>query len=65
MIGDIGSKTVEHFKSIIEKANTIFINGTVGKYEEKPFSNGTQEILNLAANSKAKQPLKNSAMKKN
>jgi len=54
MIGDIGSKTVEHFKSIIEKANTIFINGTVGKYEEKPFSNGTQEILNLAANSKAK-----------
>lgn len=55
VIGDIGSKTVEAYKEILEKASTIFINGTVGKYEELPFSNGTQEILGIIANTDAKK----------
>lgn len=55
VIGDIGSKAIENYKKILEKAETIFINGTVGIYEQKPFSNGTQEILRLVAESKAKK----------
>lgn len=55
VIGDIGSEAIQNFKRIIESANTIFINGTVGMYEQKPFSNGTQEILNIVSNTKAKK----------
>lgn len=55
VIGDIGSEAIQNFKRIIETAKTIFINGTVGIYEQKPFSNGTQEILASIAESKAKK----------
>lgn len=55
VIGDIGSEAIQNFKRIIETAKTIFINGTVGIYEQKPFSNGTQEILAAIAESKAKK----------
>lgn len=55
VIGDIGSEAIQNFKRILESANTIFINGTVGMYEQKPFSNGTQEILNIVSNTKAKK----------
>lgn len=41
---DIGIKTVELFNKYLEKSNTIFWNGPVGMYEEKPFDNGTKEI---------------------
>lgn len=53
VIGDIGSKTIESYKEIIDKASTIFVNGTVGMYEKLEFSNGTREILDLVANSNA------------
>lgn len=55
VIGDIGSKAIENYRRILESAKTIFINGTVGMYEQKPFSNGTQEILNIVASTKAKK----------
>lgn len=55
IIGDIGSKAIENYKKIIGTAKTIFVNGTVGKYEEMPFSNGTREILNIIAESDAKK----------
>lgn len=54
VIGDIGSEAIQNFKRILESAKTIFINGTVGMYEQKPFSNGTQEILNIVSNTNAK-----------
>ena len=55
IIGDIGSAAIENYKRILESAKTIFINGTVGIYEEKPFSNGTQEILRILKEVPAKK----------
>lgn len=42
---DIGEKTVDKFKKIIEKSNTIFWNGPLGAYEYKKYRYGTEEIL--------------------
>jgi len=42
---DIGPKTIELFKEKIEKAKTIFTNGTMGFYEDAHFKNGSQEVL--------------------
>lgn len=47
VIKDIGTKTIEKYKNIISASNTIFMNGTMGIYEEKEFANGTIEILNV------------------
>lgn len=41
---DIGPKTIDLFKSYIDKANTIFINGTMGLNENELFKTGTYEI---------------------
>lgn len=53
VIGDIGSGAIANYKRIIDSAKTIFINGTVGMYEQVPFSNGTREILEIVAVSNA------------
>ena len=45
IIYDIGSKTINKYEKIIESAQTIFINGTMGLYEDERFANGTKEIL--------------------
>lgn len=42
---DIGPKTIEKFKNIIAGAKTIVWNGPMGKFEEKPYDTGTNEIL--------------------
>lgn len=47
VIYDIGVKTIEKYKTAIIKSNTIFLNGTMGKYEDYRFSNGTKEIFDL------------------
>lgn len=52
MFMDIGTKTIEIFKSTIESAGTIFVNGPAGVYENKLFENGTKEIWNAIANAK-------------
>lgn len=44
MFLDIGADTVERYKSILEKAGTIFVNGPAGVYENELFSFGTKEI---------------------
>jgi len=41
---DIGSKTVEIYKSEIAKSGTIFVNGPAGVYENSLFEFGTKEI---------------------
>ena len=46
VIKDIGTKTVNKYTNIINESNTIFMNGTMGIYEEKEFANGTILILN-------------------
>lgn len=46
IIKDIGIKTINKYSDIIKNSNTIFMNGTMGIYEQKEFANGTIEILN-------------------
>ena len=46
VIKDVGTKTITKYSDIINKSNTIFMNGTMGIYEEKEFANGTILILN-------------------
>ena len=53
IIYDIGIKTLNKYKEIIDKSNTIFVNGTCGKYEESKFATGTREMLNNIVNSNA------------
>ena len=52
-IFDVGMKTVNQFKEIIDNSATIFVNGTAGKYEDIKFATGTREILTNIANSRA------------
>ncbi|MCG8484886.1 MAG: phosphoglycerate kinase [Clostridia bacterium] len=44
MFMDIGEKTIQKYRTIIQEANTIFVNGPPGVYEEKLFENGTKAI---------------------
>ncbi len=46
IIYDIGIKTIEKCKDILNSSETIFVNGTVGKYEEARYATGTREMLN-------------------
>jgi len=50
IIYDIGAKTIEKFKKSLMQSNTIFLNGTVGYYEDVRFANGTKELLSILAN---------------
>lgn len=52
---DIGENTLSIYKERISSSATIFLNGTMGKYEQqKEFENGTKEILQAILSSKAK-----------
>ena len=53
VIFDIGNKTIQKFSDIIMKSETIFLNGTVGIYENVMFANGTKELLKLLKKSEA------------
>lgn len=44
IIYDIGPKTINIYKDILKKSKTIFINGTVGLYEDSNFKNGTESL---------------------
>lgn len=46
IINDIGIKTLEKYKTAIKTSKTIFLNGTVGIYEDMRYSNGTKELFN-------------------
>lgn len=50
VIKDIGLKTLEKYKAAIDKSETIFLNGTMGVYEDVRYSNGTKELLNILKN---------------
>ena len=47
------TKTIELYKKHIENSGTIFLNGTVGKYEEEGFEDGTKEILDAVSKTEA------------
>ena len=46
---DIGPRTINYFKEVIQKSNTIIWNGPMGVFEMEKFSNGTKEILKCVA----------------
>ncbi|MDW8304843.1 MAG: phosphoglycerate kinase [Acidobacteriota bacterium] len=46
---DIGTETVAIFKRELEGARTIFWNGPMGMFEEKPFDEGTVSIAKAVA----------------
>ncbi|VFP83767.1 phosphoglycerate kinase [Buchnera aphidicola] len=50
---DIGNKTVQKYKKIIQQAKTILWNGPMGVFEFPNFSKGTEEIAKSIANSTA------------
>ncbi len=51
IIYDIGVKTIEKYKVAINESNTIFLNGTMGVYENHRYSNGTKELLQILKSS--------------
>lgn len=44
---DIGPKTIELFKTYLEKSKTIFWNGPMGYYENKNYQNGTKALCDI------------------
>jgi len=50
---DIGTKTIEKYKKIIDISGTIFAHATMGKIEDERFRKGTDEIIKAVGNSKA------------
>ena len=54
IIYDIGRNSLNTYKDIIDKSNTIFINGTVGLYENELYKDGTYNLLEILKKSKNK-----------
>jgi phosphoglycerate kinase len=54
MFLDIGPKTTQLYKDILQQAKTIFWNGPMGVFEQPEFAKGTQAIAKAIATSKAK-----------
>ncbi len=50
---DIGPKTIARYQTIIAEAKTIVWNGPMGKFEDKPYSQGTLKIALAMAKSQA------------
>ncbi|MCI8575769.1 MAG: phosphoglycerate kinase [Bacilli bacterium] len=53
LIQDIGVKTLEKYQKVISSAKTIFLNGTLGMYENPKFANGTKEFFNMLSKTDA------------
>lgn len=49
---DIGPKTVEHFRTVLQDAKMIIWNGPVGIFEMPAFANGTKAIAEILAGAK-------------
>ncbi|MBU4482201.1 phosphoglycerate kinase, partial [Patescibacteria group bacterium] len=53
MYFDIGPKTIECYKKIINKANTIIWNGPIGMIEKKKYSTGSKQLASAIIRAKA------------
>ncbi len=47
IIYDIGPLSLEQINVILKKSKTIFLNGTVGLYEDERFANGTKKLFSI------------------
>ena len=47
IILDVGSKTIDSIKKIINQTNTVLWNGPAGYFENPNFQNGTKQILDI------------------
>lgn len=54
VILDIGEESIKKYENIINLSKTVFINGTVGLYEDKDYEYGTKTLLEKLENSKGK-----------
>lgn len=54
IIYDIGTISLKEYKKIIDDSNTIFLNGTVGLYENENYAYGTKELLSILKKSNKK-----------
>ena len=48
-VGDIGLRTIAQYAREIARANTLVMNGPMGRYEWPCFARGNEEILRFAA----------------
>lgn len=54
IIYDVGPLSLERYKGVIDNSKIIFINGTMGLYENANYKYGTEELLKELANSNGK-----------
>lgn len=47
---DLGQKSIKKYNSYLETCKTIFVNGTCGKFEEKPYAVGTVQLFDNLKN---------------
>lgn len=52
-IYDIGPQTSKLYNDILQNAKTIFVNGTMGMYEDENYRNGTESLYRSVANTDA------------
>ena len=50
---DIGKKSIEAIKNLIDNANQIFINGPLGYFEDEKYLKASREVFSYLAKSKA------------
>ena len=53
VILDVGVKTLEKYQKALSSAKTVFLNGTLGMYENPKFANGTKEFFKMLHNTDA------------
>jgi phosphoglycerate kinase len=54
IIYDIGKKSIELYKTYIDKCNIFFVNGTCGKFEDDRFKEGTEELFKVLSEASCK-----------
>lgn len=55
IIYDIGPKTIDNYRQYLVIAKTIFVNGTMGLYEQEEFKKGTVAIYDILNSCNAKR----------
>ena len=46
---DIGKKTVNNIKKVVDDCKTLLWNGPLGAFEVNPFDNGTNEVAKIVS----------------